>query len=808
MPVKANSVTDLAVGDVVKERNGTRIYIVLKTGAGQRWTHLIDIEHEAKSAASRHAQPFKLKTDEVLLRLSSNVEAELALEKLEQLPVVVSQRRNLPPFVYTRRAEKYRGIAQDPTQSDGWKLIAALLTFDQPVREDGSPALPSIHGDAFEEMLHRETRAKRIARFREVVKVSASKVYRTFRRFCQQGMTPDAAADDYDRCGGRGKQRKWKNHPGRKATRRTYSASARSKEVNRLLQLAADYYHSFEYAKGKRSQKTMDIALEWVRAKFLCDRVVYNEKKEMVELELDRRIVLTRRQLQYYIYQNYTYEERRIHQIGLKNYLLRERPLTGKLRNSRGPGEQYHIDATILDIYLVGRILRTRVIGRPVLYLVIDDWSAMVVGFYVTFDPPSWNGAMMALVNAISPKVEFCRSLGVEITENQWSAHRLCEVLYADQGEVSSVHQAHPLIGVFRVEVKNAPAYRPDLRSVMELRFRIIPAIWNSLLPGIVEKESFARGCEHPAYHAALNIQEIRRVVLFAVLSYNRHVIAGYPTPPEMVDAGHAPTPLNLWSYGIGVNGYGRHIGVADFRSKVIPSATVPIDGYGILHNGLHYECPTLSLVERQAMHRSKNKRDSSVEICYDSADNSSIELLGLGTPISCPLIEGERDDFTGLTHQELAIYRDLNATNVGMALEAGEAHRAMTTYNIAKIGRDAVAETKSALIASGMTRPDIDCMDETRQMERCVDGNPRSVSGSRGKRSKRECNPLKSFCGRSSDVSATSVDGRRETYDEEGDVNQKPVRESDAPIGGGAQLSTKELREQRARELIDSSDD
>jgi hypothetical protein len=680
-----------------------------------------------------------------------------------------------------------------------------LLTFDQPLRKDGSPPIPSIYGDAFEELLHRETRAQRIKRFCEVAGVSEDTVYRTFRRFCQQGMTPAAASDDYDRCGGRGKQRNWTKHPGRKATRRSFSASARNDEVRRLLQLAADYYFAFEYAKGKRSRKTLELALDWVRAQFLQDRVVYNERKEMVELKLSRRIVLTRRQLQYYIYQNYTYEDRRIREVGLQTYLLHERPLAGHLTNSRGPGEKYHIDATIMDVYLVGRILRTRVIGRPVLYLVVDDWSAMVVGFYVTFDPPSWNGAMMALVNAITPKVAFCRTLGVDITENQWPSHRLCAVLYADQGEVSSVHKAHPLIMLFRVEVQNPPAYRPDLRAVMERRFGIIPAIWNSVLPGIVEKDSFSRGHEHPAYHAALNIEEIRRVVLFAVLSYNQRVIRGYPTPPEMVEAGYAPTPLSLWTYGTGVNGCGRHMDVADFRSKVMPTATAPIDSYGIFHNGLHYECPGLSLVERQAMYRSKRMRNSSVEVCYNSADSSSIEVLGLGAPISCQLIEGERDKFAGLTDQELAIYRELNSTNVGMALEEGESHRALTAYNIAKIGRDAVTETKSALAASGMNRPDISSMGESRGMERRVEERTRIVSGSTGKRSRRDRNARDDFSRVSSVMLTTPVAGQAATYDEEGDINKNPTCNRGAAASAGVQVCTKELREQRARALLES---
>ncbi|RQR26197.1 DDE-type integrase/transposase/recombinase [Burkholderia sp. Bp9142] len=807
MSPSATFPTEIAVGDVLKERNGERIFIVLKTGARQRWTHLIDTEYQKASAAHHHAQPFKLRTDEVLLRLSPSVEPEHALEKLPGLPVIVSERRRETCFVHTRRSGKYRKIAKDPTRSKGWKLIKALLTFDQPLRDDGSPAPYSIHGDAFEELLHRETRAKRISRCAEVVHASQDTLYRVVRRFFQRGMTPAAAADDYDLCGGRGKPRNWKRRPGRTATKRLLSASARNDEVQRLLQLTADYYFSFEYAKGKRAQKTMETALDWMRATFLCDRVVYNERREMIDLTLSRRIVLTRRQLQYYIHQNYPYEVRRVRQVGKKRYTLHERPLTGKLRNSRGPGEKFHIDATIADLYLVGNILRKTVIGRPVLYMVVDDYSALVVGFYVTFDPPSWDGAMMALANAISPKVEFCRSLGIDITENQWPAHRLCEVLYADQGEVSSVHKARPLIRHFGVELANAPAYRPDLRSVMERRFGIIPAIWSSLLPGVVEKDSLDRGVEHPAYQAALNVHEFRRAVLRAVLSYNRCPIRGYQTPPEMVEAGQAPSPLNLWKHGLETNGCGRHVDVADFRAKIMKSESVSIDGKGIRHQGLHYSCSDLSIVERQAMHRATGGSDFTVEIRYDSADASSIELLGFGAPISCLLTEAERERFSGLTYRELAIDKDLRSTAWAMEHEAGEADRAMTAYNIAKIGRDAVTATKAALKASGMRRPDITHMEETRQVERSIDRHG-STTASKLMQSKEDGKALVKVTKRGGLGMSASRTTREEIYDCEGDASNAQ------PVDGGSYASekarprVKELREKRARALLDALDE
>lgn len=801
---------EITVGEVLKDRNGDRIYIVLKAGRNSKWTHLIDIEHNIKSASCRRALPFKIKTDDLLLRLSMNVEPELALEKLEKLPGNVSERRSVLAFGLSRRAEKYREIADDPTKSKGWKRIAGLLTFDLPRKDDGSQPEPSTYGDEFEELLHRETRRKRILRYCAFSRISESTVYRTFRRFCQQGMTPAAAADDYDRCGGRGQQRNWKCAPGRKPRRRTLKGSARNHEVQRLLELAADYYFSFEFSKGKRAQKTLEQAINWINRTFLRNRVVYNESGEMIELELDRRIVLTRRQLQCHIYRNYSYEERRIHKVGLRQYLLHERPLTGQLRTSRGPGERFHIDATVADIYLVGQVLRTKVIGRPTLYLVIDDYTAMVVGFYVTFEPPSWDGAMMALANAVSPKVPFCASIGIVITEQRWPARRLCEVLYGDQGEVSSVHKGHPVIAHFRIEMQNPPAYRPDLRSIMERRFGIIPAIWNSLVPGVVEKTSFDRGVEHPAYHAALDIVEFRRVVCYAILSYINRVIRGYPTPPEMVERGLAPTPLNLWKYGTEMNGCGRHVDVDEFRAKAMPRTTVRIDGDGILHNGMHYACPTLSLIERQAMFRGQ-KVESLVEIGYDSADNSSIQLHGLGEPTSCLLSDHEVDRMRGLTYREQALYSETAATNEGMSKEACEPDRAMTDFNIAKIAKDAVSKTSKALKDAGMTRPDVNDMDEMRHLERTAESSLQAGSGPKKSeatgRRKRNGVSLKKLIKKIQEGTSVDDPSTQETYDEEGDAYEESESQGIATAVEADRMTAKDLREKRARELLAAMD-
>lgn len=812
MPVKSTYVEPLVVRDVLKERFGEKIYIVLKTGRGARWTHIIDIEHDKKSDSNHRALPIKLKTDDLMDRLCEEYKEQDALDRLKKLPNDVSDRRCIHPFEESKRSKEYKEIVADPTKSKGWKLIAGLLTFDLPLDENGKAPEPSYYGDEFEELLHPETRRKRILRYCKVSNVSEDTVHRVFRRFCQRGLTSAAAADDYDLSGGRNQQREWKCPPGKTPKRRKLRGSACDQEVRRLIALAADCYFSFEYEKGKRSKKTLEQALNWLRVTFLQDRAVYNEKGEMIDLKLSDRIIITVRQLQYYIFKNFTYEERRIRKVGLRQFLLHERPLKGCLRTTKGPGERFHIDATVLDIYLVGEILRTKVIGRPVLYLVIDDYSGMAVGFYLTYDPPCWDGAMMALVNAVSPKVEFCRSLDIHIREDQWPACRLCEGVYADQGEVSSVHKAHPLISHYRVGVSNAPAYRPDLRSVMERRFGIIPAIWNPLVPGIVEKSSFDRGVTHPAYHAALDLKQLQRVICCSLLSYNTRIIRGYPAPPEMIERELAPTPLNLWKYGAEVNGCGRHVDVDEFRAKVMPKVPASIDAQGILHNGVHYACPTFDLVERQTMFRAEGI-ETKVDVTFDSTNNSAIQILGLGEPITCPLSEHEVGALQGVTYQEQSLAKDLDATNRGMTKEATESERALTDFNISKIAKEATSMTTKALRQAGMTRPDINDMEEMRNVEQSVRKTSlaEDVSKDANKigRKRKSGRSFKNIINKILQGSrAEAAEDLEQKYDEEGDAYEESVNDAKVPSGEASQMSAKELREKRARELLAELDE
>lgn len=91
----------------------------------------------------------------------------------------------------------------------------------------------------------------------------------------------------------------------------------------------------------------------------------------------------------------------------------------------------WQIDHTKVDEMLVDEKDRIA-IGRPWITVAIDVWSRMVVGWYVSFDPPGALGTGICIVNAILPKDSFLAKLGVEFS---WPCQGKPAVIHADNAK-------------------------------------------------------------------------------------------------------------------------------------------------------------------------------------------------------------------------------------------------------------------------------------------------------------------------------------------------------------------------------------
>ena len=132
--------------------------------------------------------------------------------------------------------------------------------------------------------------------------------------------------------------------------------------------------------------------------------------------------------------------------------------MSNSTQEADGPGTRFQVDATIADIYLVSSFNRSLIIGRPVVYGIIDVYSRLFTGVYVGLEYP-WIGAMMALDNMITDKVAFCAEHDIYINDSQWPAKHLREIIIADRGEFEG-YSVTSLINNFNIKIENTSAYR------------------------------------------------------------------------------------------------------------------------------------------------------------------------------------------------------------------------------------------------------------------------------------------------------------------------------------------------------------
>lgn len=362
-------------------------------------------------------------------------------------------------------------------------------------------------------------------------------------------------------------------------------------------------------------------------------------------------------QLRYHYEQTEEYKEILIAREGVRNFNLRYRPVLGNAtRRAAGPGSIYEIDATVGDIYLVSHKDRTKVIGRPVIYLVIDVFSRMIVGFYVGLEGPSWQGAMMALENATTNKVEFCAEYDIHIEEPQWPVHHLPEVIIGDRGELESKN-ADSLTASLGIVIKNEPPYRADWKGIVESSFKTVNTTIKKWAPGAVQPDFKMRGGKDYVLDAKMSLRGFIKLMIHYILFHNNNkIINNYPLDTSMIPDSVIAVPIHLWNWGIENRaGHLRILSRDIIRLNILPSRNVVANRLGITLEGIHYKSD--ELIDAGYFIRGDSR---SVTVAYDRRCMNHVYVKkpdGLGF-YKCNLAETS-DRFTDLSLEEIKLLQE-----------------------------------------------------------------------------------------------------------------------------------------------------
>ncbi|MCL2342618.1 MAG: Mu transposase C-terminal domain-containing protein [Firmicutes bacterium] len=465
----------------------------------------------------------------------------------------------------------------------------------------------------------RQLRGKIVKELMGASGVSKVTIYQYLKRFWQRGKNKNAFLPDYRNCGAKGKQRVQSDKKTGRPSKYGVTTGKNVDEATRQIFARAvkKYYHTRQEHSFKAAYELM-VKEHYTKPVEQPDGTVRNEL-------LDPNEIPTLRQFQYWYSKTYDSKEKLIARKGQSKYDLEYRAILGKSDTGvRGPGAKYQIDATVGDIYLVSQFNRANIIGRPVIYFVIDTFSRMIAGMYVGLEGPSWMGAMMALANAASDKVSYCAGYGITITEEEWPCRHIPDTILADRGEMES-KSVETLINALNIRVDNTPAYRADMKGIVEQFFHTINTKTTVYLPGHVKPDMAERGGKDYRLDAILDIRQFTKIMIQCVLNHNnKHFLESFERTEDMIADNVKPIPGDLWIWGIQhCSGQLRSVTEDTIKLCLMPADTALVTAKGIRFKGLYY------LSERAVFEHwfetARARGSYKVNISYDPRDMNNI---------------------------------------------------------------------------------------------------------------------------------------------------------------------------------------
>lgn len=279
------------------------------------------------------------------------------------------------------------------------------------------------------EIFDKKYRSEEIKRVCEQHSVTYKTVRKYLYKYWSRGKTVNALLPDYINSGAKGKERS----NGEKKRGRPSKYGIEGININQftkqIFRVALNKY----YLTSK--QNSLTDAYKFMLKEFYAENIYFENGVERVILK-DENSIPTIGQFKYWYQKEYDAPDILKARVGEKRFNKDHRAVLGtSLSEVFGPGSRYQIDATVGDVYLVSEVNRNWIIGRPVIYIVVDVFSRMIVGMYIGLEGPSWLGATMAIKNVVTDKKAFCAEYGIEIEEEQWPCNHLPEILLADKGE-------------------------------------------------------------------------------------------------------------------------------------------------------------------------------------------------------------------------------------------------------------------------------------------------------------------------------------------------------------------------------------
>jgi len=392
--------------------------------------------------------------------------------------------------------------------------------------------------------------------------------------------------------------------------------------------------------------------------------------------------------------------QKKISRGGLSNYQRNERMLYGSAMAYRDCVGSYQIDETMGDVFLVSKFDRSKVIGRPYIYLAVDTCTQLITGVYVGLEAGE-TAILACIANAVSDKVGYCEAMGIEIAQADWPCSGMPTELITDKGGEFTGQRISELCIRYGVEINTLPPFRPEEKPLVERVIGLVQDSYKSMLQGKggIGADVNERWAIDYRQQAVLTLEEYTQIVIRCIINLNKgRILKGLGHLP----AGVPQTPASLWLW---FQEQGKttlmDVDAHEVYLCSLPRTTAKVSRKGISFNHMRYLPPRgteLCVGEK-------------VEFAYDTQDTEHIYIVNMGKDMIPCSLASSNAQYSGYDTEDVMVIRDAERETRKQLKHAELENRIAMRNKILRIV--AQAEEQSA------GRKDISDIASNRDMER-----------------------------------------------------------------------------------------
>lgn len=211
-------------------------------------------------------------------------------------------------------------------------------------------------------------------------------------------------------------------------------------------------------------------------------------------------------------------------------------------------GQIAEADEMELGCYVVDQNDGETVLGKAVVYCMVEVLSGICIGAYVSLENNSMRGFQQVFLSLLEPHKNQTKGYSIDYDEEDWPSMIVPDEIRCDRGSEYMSKAYSKAMGELGIRNTPVPPGCGSLKGVVESFNGLVQTYLKAQLKNNGYVEDKYRGGDLAKGDACLTLEEIRGLVYQSVILYNRRVFEGL-IDKKYLDNDVSPTPKGIFAY-------------------------------------------------------------------------------------------------------------------------------------------------------------------------------------------------------------------------------------------------------------------